>query len=298
MRALEYVRKPEYWFRPGQAIRRLARQWGRHEVVEEVRLPWGMPLRIRPGEIIGKAIWQTGLYDLVVSETIARLLNPGDRAIDAGANLGYMTGIMAWRVGERGQVWSFEPHPELVAELRANVSLWGQTSASVRIIAKALGETEGEAILVQTSEFAQNRGTSSVVSGSVAEKTAEPRFSVELTFLDEICSDVANFELLKIDVEGGELAVLKGAAGLLRGRRIRQVVFEEHDPYPTPVTNLLEANGYTVFRLVKRLFGPGLIPAGVAVAGPTWAPPSFLATLDPVGVKQALAGRGWRVLGW
>jgi FkbM family methyltransferase len=298
MRALEYLNKPEYWFRPGQVVRRMARQWGRHQAIEEVRLPWGMRLRIRPGEIIGRAIWQTGLYDLAVSETIARLLQPGDRAIDAGANLGYMTGIMAWRVGERGQVWSFEPHPELVGELRANVELWGQAGAAVRVMAKALGETEGEAMLVQTAEFAHNRGTSSVVGGNVAEKAEERRFPVELTRLDSICSDEARFELLKIDVEGGELLVLKGAAGLLRARRIRQVVFEEHDRYPTPVTNLLEANGYTVFRLVKGLLGPGLIPAGESARGPAWAPPSFLATLDPAGARQALSGRGWRVLGW
>ena len=351
MRALEYLNKPEYWFRPAQAFRRLVRQRGRHEVVEAVRLPWGMRLRIRPEETIGRAIWQTGLYDLAVSETIARLLQPGDRAIDAGANLGYMTGIMAWRVGERGQVWSFEPHPELVAELRANVGLWGQAGAAVRVLGKALGETEGEATLVQTAEFARNRGTSSLLgttagSGTAAtagslpphepavgragcpqpaadhpdapearrrsEDTApyqrlvqeagasgqETRFSVELTRLDSICSGEASFGLLKIDVEGGELAVLKGAAGLLRARRIRQVVFEEHDRYPTPVTNLLEANGYTVFRLVKGWFGPGLIPAGEPALGPAWVPPSFLATLDPAGARQALGGRGWRVLGW
>ena len=298
MRALDYLRKPEYWFRPGQVVRRVARQWGRHDAVEEVRLPWGMRLRIRPEETIGRAIWQTGIYDLAVSETIARLLQPGDRVIDAGANLGYMTGIMAWRVGERGQVWSFEPHPELVAELRANVGLWGQTGAAVRVLEKALGETEGEATLVQTAEFSQNRGTSSIVGGSVDEKAEERRFSVELTRLDSICSGEASFALLKIDVEGGELAVLKGAAGLLRARRIRQVVFEEHERYPTPVTNLLEANGYMVFRLVKGLFGPGLIPAGESALGPAWAPPSYLATLDPAGVKQALGGWGWRVLGW
>lgn len=112
--------------------------------------------------------------------------------------------------GERGRVWSFEPHPELVAELRANVGLWGAAGAAVRVVAKALGETEGEATLVQTAEFAQNRGTSSVVAGEVVEKAEERRFSVELTRLDSICSGEASFALLKIDVEGGELAVLRG----------------------------------------------------------------------------------------
>ena len=39
-------------------------------------------------------------------------------------------------------------------------------------------------------------------------------------------------------------------------RRIRDVVFEEHSPYPTPVTKLLEENGYTIFSLRHTLFGP------------------------------------------
>ena len=298
MRALDYLRKPEYWFRPGQVLRRVARQWGRHELVEEVRLPWGLRLRIRPNETIGKAIWQTGLYDLAVSETIARLLKPGDRAIDAGANIGYMSSLMAWRVGSKGQVWSFEPHPELVGELRANVTGWGEAGSAVRIVGKALGEAEGEAILVQTEEFAENRGTSALLGENQEKSGAEQRFSVELTRLDVVCNAVEHFELLKIDVEGGELAVLKGAAGLLRARRIRHVVFEEHEAYPTPVTQFLEANGYTVFRLVKQMFGLGLTPAAERADGPAWVPPSFLATLDPTGALQALGGRGWRVLGW
>ena len=298
MRALDYLRKPEYWFRPGQVLRRVARQWGRHELVEEVRLPWGLRLRIRPNETIGKAIWQTGLYDLAVSETIARLLKPGDRAIDAGANIGYMSSLMAWQVGAKGQVWSFEPHPELVGELRAHVNGWGEVGSAVRVVGKALGEAEGEAILVQTAEFAENRGTSALLGTNPEKSGAEQRFSVELTRLDVVCNAVEHFELLKIDVEGGELAVLRGAAGLLRARRIRHVVFEEHEAYPTPVTQFLEANGYTVFRLVKQMFGLGLTPAAERADGPAWVPPSFLATLDPTGARQALGGRGWRVLGW
>ena len=297
MRALDYLRKPEYWFRPGQVWRRVVRQWARHAVVEEVRLPWGLPLRIRPAEIIGRAIWQTGLYDLAVSETIARLLKPGDRAIDAGANIGYMSSLMAWRVGAKGQVWSFEPHPELVGELQANVRGWGEAGLAVRVLAKALGETEGEAILVQPPEFAENRGTSSLLGRNQEKSEAERSFAVELTRLDVACNAVERFELLKIDVEGGELAVLRGAAGLLRARRIRHVIFEEHEAYPTPVTQFLKANGYTVFRLVKQLFGLGLLPATERADGPAWAPPSFLATLDPAGARAALGGRGWRVLG-
>ncbi len=298
MSVIDYLKKPEYLCRPGQVLRRVQRRFGCHAQEEVVTLPWGMRLRIHPDEIIGKAIWETGLYDLTVSETLARLLKPGDRAIDAGANIGYMTGVMAWRVGEVGQVWSFEPHPELVEELKGNVNLWGKAGLSVRVVGKAVGETEGEAVLVQPKEFGMNRGTSSLAGAGGAVNEQETRFSVELVRLDVVCNDVDRFDVLKLDVEGGELSVLRGAAGLLRARRIRHVVFEEHGEYPTPVTKFLESNGYEIFRLVKGWLGPGLVPGGEKVAGPAWAPPSFLATVDPDGARGAFAGKGWRVLRW
>ena len=61
-------------------------------------------MRIRPADDVGRAIWRLGVYDLPVTELIWRLLDPGDSAFDVGANLVYMTGVMAARVGAQGQV--------------------------------------------------------------------------------------------------------------------------------------------------------------------------------------------------
>ena len=74
-------------------------------------MPWGLQMQIRPNDYIGSCIWGRGIYDLGVSEAIWRLLDKDDLAIDVGANIGHMTGIMARRVGPKGAVIAFEPHP-------------------------------------------------------------------------------------------------------------------------------------------------------------------------------------------
>src|ERR1051326_7108633 len=78
--------KPEYVFRPRQILRRFAIRPKGADDTAEVLLPWGLPFRIRPQEVLGRAIWNTGVYDLAVSEALWRLTRPGETAVDAGAN--------------------------------------------------------------------------------------------------------------------------------------------------------------------------------------------------------------------
>src|SRR5262249_15069120 len=123
-RLLRRLNKPEYFFRPSQLLRRL------HQVVRsiggshEVNFPWGAHISIDPREEIGRAILRKGLYDLIVSETLWRLVEPGDLAVDVGANIGAMTSLMARRCGPNGMVASFEPHPRNFRALERNAARW------------------------------------------------------------------------------------------------------------------------------------------------------------------------------
>ena len=96
--------KPWYFHRPGQLLRRL---WsglvGLPSAPVVVLLPWGVELEVDPRETIGRAIWTTGIYDLAVSETLFRLTRSGDLVVDAGANIGYMSGLLAVRAGVTGR---------------------------------------------------------------------------------------------------------------------------------------------------------------------------------------------------
>src|ERR1051326_695854 len=120
------LNKPQYLLRPSQLLRRLFRIARRQSPgeTEEAVLAWGLPIRFHPRETIGSNIWRLGLYDLCVCETLFRLINPGELAVDVGANIGQMTGLMALRAGKVGRVIAFEPHPELFRELSANVERW------------------------------------------------------------------------------------------------------------------------------------------------------------------------------
>jgi len=111
LRLLDSIAKPEYFFRPSQILNRLvrARAIGAPEVVAE--LPWNAQITVNSNEVHGRAILRLGVIDLPVSEAIWRILDPGDIALDVGANIGYMTSIMASRIGTAGTITAFEPHP-------------------------------------------------------------------------------------------------------------------------------------------------------------------------------------------
>lgn len=97
--------RPKFVLRPAQIGRRLACELpSTKETYKTVRLPWGLPIRVRPAESIGAVIRHRGVHDLPVCELISRLIEPGELAVDAGANIGQMTGLMAVTAGPRGKV--------------------------------------------------------------------------------------------------------------------------------------------------------------------------------------------------
>src|ERR1051326_2845902 len=99
MNLVKLFRHPEYLYRPSQVMLRLKRSLlPRPSVSADVKLPWGVSLRVRPEEYIGSIIWHRGVFDLVVLEALSRLIEPGETALDIGANIGQMTTLMCVRV--------------------------------------------------------------------------------------------------------------------------------------------------------------------------------------------------------
>src|SRR5438876_809414 len=106
--------KPWFVWRPMQVLRRarLALSSPRPGY-QLIPTSWGGFIWTDPTKVIGRSILTTGIYDLAVSEVLARLIKPGDTVIDAGANIGYMTMLASFAAGPNGKVLSFEPHPDL-----------------------------------------------------------------------------------------------------------------------------------------------------------------------------------------
>jgi FkbM family methyltransferase len=295
-----FLLKPHYLFRPRQALQRLVHAQPPRSAAGvppepvEVMLPWGLPLRVDPEEEVGRAIYRLGLYDLAVSEALWRLTDPGDLAVDVGANLGHMTGLLALRAGPSGCVLAFEPHPAVFADLEANMALARRDSraAPVDLLRAALSDAPGTAGLNPGDDFATNRGLA-----RLAEETASPSalIPVRTTTLDLALGE-RRAAVVKIDVEGAEGKVLRGGHEALRDGRIRHLVYEAYEWERRDLAGLLQTYGYTVFVLGRTLFGPHLGAFDATPRLPPYEAPSCLATRSPDLVRASLRPRGWRVL--
>lgn len=296
-RTIKLLKKPEYLFRPMQILRRLRLERnprGRRRVV----LPWGLPLNVWADETIGSSIVKTGVHDLATTELIFRLLDPGDRAVDGGANVGFMTCAMLVRVGAEGKVYAFEAHPEVYEELLENIFAWGDRldNSPVTAYQVALSDQEGEATLHIPVSFKGNRGLAYLGAGVRGEEEAVASLRVPAATLAGIIGEERQIKLLKLDVEGHELAVLEGADALLRKRRITHILFEEHLPLPTAATDFLQNLGYALFKFEKGFVRPKVVPALPGQPHRSFESPSYLATLEPAVALSRLKGKGWRSL--
>ena len=283
--------KPHYLFRPGQAARRLLQAWRRAAPESAtVTLPWGLRLRVDPRESIGGAVWRLGVYDLAVSEALWRLTGPGDLAVDVGANLGHMAGILALRAGPSGRVLAFEPHPGVFADLAANVRLAAADprTAPIEALQLAVGHAAGAGNLDPGDPTAANRGLARLVD------SAAEGLPVEITTLDRALGG-RTAAVVKVDVEGGTERVLEGARESLDAGRIRHLIYEAHEDEREALGGLLREHGYTVFALGRDRFGLILGGGDEAPRLPGFEAPSCLATRDPAQVRSACRGRGWQV---
>ncbi len=188
-----------------------------HEVGLRAQMPFactmanGAWLAIRPeegllvSETVGWTCFTRRVWDPHVEACIRKILLPGQSAIDVGANLGYFTAVMAQCVGPSGRVWAFEPVPETYELLTLCKSL--NDYAHVTPLRVALGAANG------SIEITYDRRHSGIATMH-PEHVAGDAQRVELRTLDTLIStgEVQPApDLVKVDVEGHELDVLRGA---------------------------------------------------------------------------------------
>jgi FkbM family methyltransferase len=293
-------RKPQYVFHPIRAVRRAGYRFARDDDggTRVTELPWGLPLELYPGDTIGFSIVAGGVFDPCVTEALHRLIDPGETVADVGANIGYMSSLAATRVGADGKVLAFEPHPRVFELLERNAARWADrpVAGPVELRRLALSDSAGEGTLFSPS-FEANTGLGTLNSEEAAAGGADAdAVKVPLARLDQI-DGADRIAVLKIDVEGHEADVLRGATSLLAGGRLRDVVFEDSGDYPSPVTAIVEDAGYELFSLDNDLWGTRLLPREVHGELPDWPGASYLATRDAARAKERLVPRGWRVSG-
>jgi FkbM family methyltransferase len=153
-----------------------------------------------------------GIWEPATTEVFLRLVQPGMTVVDAGANVGYFTLLAARAVGERGRVHAFEPDPELFELLSDNVEVNGYTGR-VTLHRAALGAAAGRTTFHATK---RHRGNGSVIArlDQLGDNRGETRtFDVDVTTIDG-CG-LERVDLLKVDAEGSEPWVFRGAAATI-----------------------------------------------------------------------------------
>jgi FkbM family methyltransferase len=137
-------------------------------------------------------------------KVLRQLLKPQDIFVDCGANIGLWSLVAAATVGRSGRVFAFEPNPMTFSKLGGNLALSGYSN--VRIMPAAVGGVAGKAIL--QTENAHN-------ISRIVEESGKGTVEVSLVTLDSALAG-EKINGCKLDVEGSELAALKGAAEILK----------------------------------------------------------------------------------
>ncbi|MBW0017006.1 MAG: FkbM family methyltransferase [Mycobacterium sp.] len=173
---------------------------------------------------------------------VRSLCDPDRVSLDIGADVGEFAIAM---LGASRSVIAFEPRPEQAREL---ASMFGAVGAPVRIEAIALSDRSGSAAMrVLESEPGRSTIDSANPLNDLDDSTIDT-VDVPLKRLDDLRLD--NIGLVKVDVEGHELAVLRGAVETLTRNRPAIVVEaeERHRPHAvTEITELLAGLGYAGF---------------------------------------------------
>jgi FkbM family methyltransferase len=178
---------------------------------------------------ISNRIAKSGVWEPFESTLMLGLLDRSDQFIDVGANIGWYAMAAAARVGAAGLVVAIEPDLDNFAVLEANI---GKNAAPVMPVRCALGSAPGRGTM-QIS--CTNKGDQRVRDFTATRDSVEVAGSVRIETLDDVLGQLEGFDIrklrvIKIDVQGFEAEVLKGAKGLLSELPERAFIFLEFEP--------------------------------------------------------------------
>jgi FkbM family methyltransferase len=181
------------------------------------------------------------------TRAMVSLVKPGDVVVDIGANVGYFSVLAGWRATPGGQIWVFEPNPNLVSILSDNLCING-FKGMMKLHRKALSDRSGT---TQMRIFPGYEATSSIreMSEEFIRRTADETgreshlIDVELATLDDLMCDVLEIHVMKIDAEGHEPAIMRGAEKILRRSANLKIVME----FVPPIMGVEETKGHVSF---------------------------------------------------
>jgi len=194
----------------GVALPRLVQPTFRPFTPVWVQVEPNIKMLLDPDDYVSRQILETGQWERDSWRVVQQHLQNGATFIDVGAHIGYYSLKAAPVVGPSGRVLAIEPNPDTVRKLRDNIQASGARSVTVEPVACA--DTEGTLELFAAPEA--NTGETSLSRANASQSGAAVNsYQVRARPLDDIIRDagVSRVDAVKIDVEGAELLVLKGA---------------------------------------------------------------------------------------
>jgi FkbM family methyltransferase len=168
-----------------------------------------------------------GTYESELQAAVKELVQPGAIVYDVGANIGYVSLLLARQVGPQGQVFAFEALPENLERLRRNVAL-NPSAQVVQVVAVAVVDNSGPVQFLVGSS-----GSIGKAKGSAGRENITYSDSVLVSgvSLDQFVYQQHHPQpqVIKIDIEGGEVLALPGMLRLLQEAR-PVVLLELHGP--------------------------------------------------------------------
>ena len=251
-------------------------------------------LNVNTGDIHGYLCWMYGELEPELSSLIRYLLPHTRVFLDIGANVGYYS-ILAATVNPECQIVAFEPAPTTCARLRDNVRLNG--SSHIQVEQVALGINEGTVQFEVYEDPAFNAVRTPADAGHPFFTNSQV-IDVPCIRLDDYLDKHGVYpDVVKMDVEGFEYNILRGAPHLLSGSQA-PILFCEVEPLwlkrfgfsSTEIFDYLKGFGYECFALTPL----GLLPRTDSTMGASEFVFAKSTRVDELKRASALYDAGWR----
>jgi FkbM family methyltransferase len=222
---------------------------------KRIRTRYGVTFECDMADKVEREIYWTGFNPRDV-RILNRLITPGMVVLDAGANIGYFSLLCAKWLHDSGQVYSFEPFPQSAEKLRKNQRLNPKFAPRIELHQIALSNFIGAASMDEPEK--DNAGCNHLALGL--------KGPIAVTTLDAWVEykKISRVDLIKVDIEGAELAFLDGAVdSIKRFRPILMIEVNESTLVRFGSTSVdllgrIKQLGYSVFEADR--FGFNLIP--------------------------------------
>jgi len=211
--------------------------------------PFGLHVHDKPDRFISAQLKSHGVWEPFETRVVLALLDPGATFVDLGANLGYYTVLAGLRVGPRGRVFAFEPDPDNFALLERNLAANGMAGPKANVQAERCA-VDQESGLAQLHLSPDNQGDHRLYDSGDGRPALPTRtVSLDGTFGDRerFPSGPGALHLVKMDTQGCEARILRGAQALIADQGARLAWLVEFWPYG------LERSGSSAAELLERL---------------------------------------------